>query len=151
MSTLAGLVGSGAGVVTIALAMILGMHLGHVPQFLRKWAERFLIILMYVGGSAIAVTTLGSWGDWIINRIADVFGGIGAGIPHAALIITCMFLVAAVAVAIIWVPSMSTGMVAAVLPLILGLVAGGFLHAIYIATAIPAQAFATSLNAWIGG
>ena len=152
MSTLAGLIGSGAGVVVIALAVLLTMHvLGHVPGFARSWAERGIIVLMFAGGSAIAVTTLGTWSHWLIIHAAGIFGGLNAGIPRTVLIVTAMVLIFAVAMSLVFAPNAATGVVAAALPLILGLVAGGIIHQIYLQTVVPAQAFASHLSALIGG
>lgn len=152
MSALAGILGSGAGIVVIGVAVVVSMFLlPHSPQFLRPWVERGIVVLMFAGGSAIAVTTLGTWTTWIISHVADVLGGLDAAIPRAALILVCLFLMGGVLVSLIWAPNAATGMVAAFLPVILGLVAGGFIHDIYTTTVIPAQAFASSLNTWIGG
>ena len=151
MTTIAGLIGSGAGVVVIALALLLTRHLGFVPGFLRGWVERAIIVLMYAGGSAIAVTTLGSWSTWLIQHIADLLGGLNAGIPHTALTVVAMVLIFAVGVSLVVAPNAATGVVAAMLPLILGLVAGGVIHQVYLQTVIPGQALAAQISSWIGG
>ena len=152
MSTLANLAGSGAGIVTIGVAFLLAIFvLPRLPQFLHGWGERFVIVLMYAGGSAIAVTTLGYWTDWLISHAADLLGGLNAPIPRAALILTCLFLLLGVLVSLIWEPNAATGIVAAFLPLLLGLVAGGVIADIHAVTVIPGQALASALNSWIGG
>jgi hypothetical protein len=152
MSALAGVVGNAAGVVVIGVAVLLAAFVvPRCPGFLRPWAERFIIVMMFAGGSAIAVTTLGTWADWLLEHVADLLGGLDAAIPRAALILVSLFLMLGVLVSLIWAPNAATGMIAAALPLILGLVAGGFIHEIYTVTVIPAQAFASSLNTWIGG
>ena len=151
MTTIAGLIGSGAGVVVIALALIMTGTSACLPAFLRSWVERAIIVLMYAGGSAIAVTTLGNWSTWIVTHIADLLGGLNAGIPHTALTVVAMVLIFAVGVSLIVAPNAATGVVAAMLPLILGLVAGGVIHQVYLQTVIPGQALAAQVSSWIGG
>ena len=152
MSTIASLVGSGAGVVAIAVAMIIGMHYHRLPRMAHPWIERFVIVLMYAGGSAIAVTPArhmgpGSRGDRgrMVRRPER---GHPAHRPGGDR--RCSWS-PGWCVSLIWAPSTATGVVAAALPLILGLVAGGVLHELYVGTTVPAQAFASSLNAWLGG
>jgi hypothetical protein len=148
----ANLVGTGAGIIVILFAWLLTRHvLDHCPGFLREWAERLIIILMYAGGAALAATSLGDWSRWLIEHVADVFGGLNAGIPRTALVATALVLLFAVVMSLIFAPNAATGLVAACLPLVLGLVAGGVIHQIYMQTAVPAQAFASSLSALIGG
>lgn len=152
MSTIAGLVGSGAGVVALGVAVLLAAFVvPRLPGFLRSWGERGIIVLMYAGGSAIAVTTLGTWSGWLVSHIADLLGGLGAPIPRAALILVCLFLMLGVVVSLVWEPNAATGVVAAILPLLLGLVGGGFVHHIYTVTVTPGQDLASALNSWIGG
>jgi hypothetical protein len=151
VSTLASLIGSGAGVIAIAVAMVVSTITSRFPGFLRSWIERVVVVLMYAGGSAIAVTSLGNWGRWLITRSADLFGGLGAAIPQTALVITSIVLMVAVVVSLIWEPNAGTGMVAAVLPLFLGLVTGGAIHQIYLASVVPGQALASALSHAIGG
>lgn len=151
MSVLAGLIGSGAGIVVIALAVLIGKHYQHLPRMTHDWVARGVIVLMYAGGSAIAVTQVGSWADTAVTFAAGWLGGLNAGIPRTALIVTAMFLIASMAVSVIFAPSPATGALAAAMPLILSLVAGGVLHQFYVATTGPAQVLAASLNAWLGG
>ena len=152
MTTIAGLIGSGAGVVALGVAVLLGGFVApRCPRFLRPWLERFIVVLMYAGGAAIAVTTLGSWSDWILSHAADLLGGLNAPIPQVALILTGLFLVLVVIASLIWEPNAATGIVAAFLPLLLGLVAGGFIHAIYLETVIPGRELASAVSSWVGG
>jgi hypothetical protein len=151
VSTFAGLVGSGAGIVVIALALIISAHYHHAPSMTHPWIERLVIVLMYAGGSTLAVTQLGAWSDDAIRLVAGWFGGLDAGIPRTALVVTALFLIAGTVIALIFAPSTATGIVAAMIPLVLSLVAGGALHQLYVSTSVPAQAFAANLNAWIAG
>lgn len=151
MSTLASLLGSGAGAVVIAVAMVTDRHLGRIPLVGRAIIDRLVIVLMYAGGAAIAVTKAGSWIDDIVRLATGWLGGLNAPIPRTALVIVALFLLAAVAVSLIWEPGEATGIVAAVLPLALGLVAGGFIHQVYLATVVPGQALASAISSWVGG
>ena len=168
MSILASIAGSGAGLIVIALAFVLNRHYRYLPKFAHDWVARLAILLMFAGGSTIAVTQLGSWIHLAAEWAARLLGGINAGLPHAALVIASLFMLAGLVVAFVfspggapdvpqWMGGQSSGalapsaVLAAVMPLILGLVAGGFLHQVYEAATGPAQAFASSLSSWIGG
>jgi hypothetical protein len=151
MSFLASLLGSGVGAVTIAVAVLLERHYRHLPGQAHPWAERLMIILMYAGGSAIAVTDAGQWADKGITWAAGLLGGLDSGIPRAALIIACMFTLAALVVALVFAPSSRSAYLAAGMPVILALVAGGFLHQVYLTTTAPAQHLASALTSWLGG
>lgn len=151
MSVIASLVGSGAGIVIIGVAFAAMAHLQHLPQMVHPWMRRLLIVAMYAGGSALAVTELGTLARSAVNWVAGFFGGLGAGGPRAAVIITCVLLLLATAVALIWVPNEGTALLAAALPFLLSLVAGGFIHQVYVGTTFPAQHLADAFSAWLGG
>ena len=151
MSALASVFGSGAGAVAIALAVLAGRHYRHLPGSFHPWVERGLILLMYAGGSAIAVTDAGRWIESWITDAAGWLGGFGSGVARAALIIACISVLLAVLVALFVAPSVHAGYLAAAMPVVLALAAGGFLHQLYLATALPGQALASGLTAWLGG
>lgn len=151
MNLITSIVGSGAGVVIIGVAFVAMMHLQHLPQFTHPWARRLLIVANYAGGSALAVTGLGDLGRSVMGWAASFFGGLGTGLPRAALIIVCALLVLTTLAGLIWVPNEAVALTAAILPFLLSLVAGGFLHQVYVGTTYPAQQLAASFNAWIGG
>lgn len=151
MSVLASVIGSGAGAVVIALAVLLGKHYRRLPARSYAWVERAMIVLMYAGGSAVAVTAIGRWADGAVRWIAGLLGGVDTGLPHAALVITCMFVLGALLAELIADPSPRAAYRAAAMPLILALVGGGVLHQFYAFTTAPALALASSLNLLIGG
>ena len=151
MNVLASLAGSGAGIIAIAVAILVDRHYRNLPGVLHSWIERAMILLMYAGGSAIAVTQLGQWVRDAASWVTGLFGGTGSGLAHIALVISALFMLLALIVAIIWAPTGVTAMTAALMPLILSLVGGGFLYEFYATTSAPAQALASSLASWIGG
>jgi hypothetical protein len=151
VSTLASLIGSGAGIITIALAVLIGRHYRHLPWAVHSWAQRIVIVLMFAGGSAIAVTDIGRWADDGVTWTAGLLGGLGAGLPRAALVVTCMFLLAGILISLIFAPAQAAGVTAAVMPAVLALAPGGFLASVHGALCGPATAFAALLARWIGG
>ena len=149
MSVLGGLVGSGAGIVTLAAAWLLSRHLHHIPAA-SPWLARLATLLMFAGGSAVAVTSLGGWIVTAVATVAGFLGGLHSGIAFAVLTVVALFLTVGVVTDMIWSPG--SGMItAAVLPLVLGLTAGGVLHQLYIYLAVPAGQYAAAIAAWIGG
>lgn len=168
MRTLASIVGSGAGLVVIGLAFVLNRHYRWLPAFAYNWVARLAILLMFAGGSTIAVTDLGSWVHTKVEWAAGWLGGVNAGLPHAVLVIVAMFMFAGLVVAWIFAPSGApdvpqwlggqakgalapSAVLASVMPLILSLLTGGFMHAVYTVTTGPAQVFASALSSLIGG
>lgn len=149
MNVLAGIAGSGAGIVTIAVAWLIDRHQYRVP-LVSAWLARLAAILMFAGGSAVAVTPLGQWIVTMADGAAQVLGGLGSGLPFAVLTVAALFLAVGVTTDLIWAPG--SGLItAAVLPLILGLTQGGLLHGMYEALAIPAGQYAAAISALIGG
>jgi len=152
MSALASWFGSGAGIIAVVAGMLILANLGKLPgKFAHSWVKRFVIILMYAGGSAIAVTRLGQYAHSLLMWAAGLFGGVSYGPAHAAIVIGAMFLIVGTVVGLIWAPDEAVAMVAIAVPLVLGLVAGGVIHQIYVATTIPAQGLADALNTWLAG
>jgi len=149
MTVLGGLAGSGAGIVTLAAAWLLSRHLHHIPAA-SPWLARIATVLMFAGGSAVAVTSLGGWIVTAVATIAGLLGGLHSGVAFAVLTVTALCLMTGVVTDLIWSPG--SGMItAAVLPLVLGLTAGGVLHQIYAYAAVPAGQYAAAIASWIGG
>ncbi len=149
MSVLGSLAGSGAGIITIALAVLAARHMHRIPAG-NSWLARAATILMFMGGSAIAVTAVGGWTVTAVSTVAGFLGGLHSGIAFAVLTVVALFLLVAVVTDLIWSPDSSL-VTAAVLPLILGLTAGGVLHQLYLYLAVPAGQYAAAIAAWIGG
>jgi len=151
MTAIGGWIGTGAGVITIGICMIAVALVKHLPKFSHPWVHRLLIIGMYSGATAVIATPIGAFAVSLIETVAGWFGGFGSGIGLAAIVIGGFFLLAAVIIAVIKVPSAAAGSLAVVTAFVLVLVPGGFLHQFYAETAIPGQQFAASVASWMGG
>jgi hypothetical protein len=151
MSTISGWLGSGAGVVVIGLCIIMMIFIPRLPGWSHQWVHRLLIAIMYCGGSALAVTTLGGYVLEALGWIAGWFGGTTSGIGYVTIVVASSFLLLTVAVCLIWEPDPGAAYLAAGLPLVLALVPGGFLHAVYVTTSWPAQQATLVIAHWVGG
>ena len=151
MGWITGIVGSGAGLIIIGVTFIASMHIGRVPAPAQKILRRLFIVAMYAGGSALAISGLGALGVRIVTAVAGMFGGMGSGAARAVIILTGVFMLLAVVVALVFDPIEAAILLAAFLPFVLMLAPGGFLHQVYVATTFPAQQLADSFSAWIGG
>lgn len=152
MSALAGWLGSGAGFVAVAAGFLILAHLGRLPlPAAHPWIRRGVIVLMYAGGSAIAVTRLGQYARTALLWIAGLFGGVSYGPAHVAIVVGSLFLIAGTLTGLMFAPDEAVATVAIAVPLVLSLVAGGVIHQLYVATTVPAQGFAGALNSWLAG
>jgi hypothetical protein len=145
--------GSGAALIVAGLCWLLIRHLHHMPSMTHPWLHRVLIIGMYCAGAVAVVTPVGLWLLRLIERLAGLAGGTapGTGLGWALVTVAALFLAAAVAVALVWVPDVSVAWVALATPLVLALAPGGFAHRLYEVTAGPAQSLVTHLATWAGG
>jgi len=146
-----GWIGTGAGLITIGACLIFAMFVNHLPKFSHPWVHRFLIVGMYAGATAVLVTTVGQFFLNLAQTIAGFFGGFGAGLGKAAIVLASLFLLLSVLIAVIKIPSAAAASLAVILAFLLALVPGGFLHQFYAYTAQPGQQFAGQLAAWLGG
>ena len=151
MSWATNLVGSGAGIIAIAVGFLLLQHMSHAPQFTHPWLRRGVIILMYAGGASLAVTYIGQETLRLIELVAGWFGGLDYGLIRTVLVIALLFLLVGTVVGLIWSPDPGTAMVAIILPVLLALPLGGFLHEVYVAFDGPALALAAGLNHILAG
>ena len=151
MSGIGGWIGSGAGVVLIGLCVIISMFMHHLPAMTHPWLRRLLIAGMYCGGAALAVTTIGSWAHQGLEWLFGLAGGTASGLGFAVLVLVAVFLGVTVLVGLLFVPDFTTGIIAACLPFVLGLAAGGFLLHVYQVTAYPAQSAAEAIAHGLGG
>lgn len=150
MSVFAGVAGSGAGIVTIAAAFLLARHLHRAHQCIVPWLARAAAVLMFCGGSAIAVTAAGQWVITFVTGLTAPLGGVQSGLAFASLTAMALFTAIGVLTDMVWAPG--NGLVtAAVLPLVLGLTHGGILHALYVHVVIPAGGYASVISGWLGG
>lgn len=151
MSILPALLGSGAAIVTIAAAVLLMRHLDRAPSKAHPWLRRLCILMMYAAGSVIAVSGATSALSGLTAAAAGWIGGQWAPLITTGVVIAALVLFVGTAVAFIWAPDDHAAFTALALPLVLGLVGGGVLHALYVTTTAPAQQFAYALHAWLAG
>jgi hypothetical protein len=151
MVGIGGWIGTGAAVIVIGLCVITSMFMSHLPKVLHSWIRRLIIVAMFCGGAGLVVTPLGSFALRGLDLLGDLAGGYGTGWGWAAVVIASAFLSATVLVCLIWIPDMMAAYIAVVLPLILVLVPGGFMHSIYTATTYPAQSAVEAIAGWLGG
>lgn len=154
MSGIASWAGSGVAIVTAGVCWLLLRHLHHLPSNTHPWLHRLAIIGMYCAGVVFTVTAAG---QWITGRFRQALGLVGASTaPHSGLgwvLITlgALALIAAVTVALIWVPNERYAYVALATGLVLALAPAGFAHQVYAATAAPANELVSSVATWAGG
>jgi hypothetical protein len=153
MGVLASIVGSGAGAIIIGASFFAMAYLGklHLPAMGQSIIRRVLIIAMYAGGCTLAFTEVGILWSGIANRIADLFGGFGTGIPRIVIVLTSLMLLLGLIAGLVFAPADAVIMTAAFVPAVLMLVPGGVLHQVFVTTAAPGQALANSFNVWIAG
>jgi hypothetical protein len=151
MSAIGGWIGSGAGVVLIGLCVIASIFLHHLPALTHPVFKRLMIAGMYCGGAALAVTTIGGWAHTGLEWVFSLAGGTASGLGFAVLVLVAVFLGVTVIVGLLFVPDFTTGIIAACLPFILGLAAGGFLLHAYQVTTYPAQSAAEAIAHGLGG
>ncbi|MGO8961558.1 MAG: hypothetical protein ACLQFR_29930 [Streptosporangiaceae bacterium] len=151
MNWITNLAGSGAGVIAIAAGLLILRYLSRAPQIVHPWLHRFVIVLMYAGGAALAVTTIGSLADKGVVLLAGWFGGLNYGLVHAILVIAVMVLLAGTVMALIWDPDAPAAIVAVFLPVLLALPFGGLIHQVYATLNAPALSLAAGLNHLLAG
>jgi hypothetical protein len=151
VSTISGWVGTGAGLIVIGACLIAAIFVNHLPKWSHPWVHRALIIGMYAGATAVLVTTIGQYALSWTETIAGWFGGFGSGIGKAAIVLSSLFLLLTVLIALWKVPSAGAATLAVALAFLLALTPGGFLHQFYLTTAAPGQQLASSVASWLGG
>jgi hypothetical protein len=151
MSWLTNLAGSGAGIIAVAVGVLILRHMTYAPGIVHPWLRRLVIVIMYAGGTALAVTTLGALAISGITHAASLVGGLGYGLVRTILVVAILFLLFGVIVGLIWAPDPATAIVAAILPVLLALPLGGIIHGADVALNGPAMALAQALNHLVAG
>lgn len=151
MSFLAGLTGSGVGLLVVVVVVILLGHVTHAPGAAHPWIYRILIVLAYGGGTLLALTGVGSLWLSLVNWGAAFFGGLGSGAGHAVIVIASVILILGLIVGIWKAPNAEVAKMAALVPFVLMLTTSGFIHSFWISTSQPAQQVATQFATWLGG
>lgn len=154
MSGIGGWLGTGTAVITAGLCWLLMRYMHHLPARSHPWLHRAVIGAMYCAGAVLVVTPAGGWVLRVLGWGDAVTGGTqpGSGIGWALVTVGGLALIAALAVALIWVPDPSAGYVALGAPLILALAPyASVAHQVYAVTAGPAQELVTRIAVWAGG
>lgn len=151
MSAIGGWLGSGAGVVVIGLCVVMSIYMIRLPAKTHPWIHRALIVGMFCGGAALAVTQIGSWTFDAIYWVAGLIGGTSYGIGYITVVLLAVFFFAVVVSGLIWTPDITVAYTAAALPLLLALPPGGFLHHLYLITTYPAQQLTEAIAHAVGG
>jgi hypothetical protein len=154
VSAIASWVGSGIALVTAGVCWLLLRHLHHLPSNTHPWLHRLAIVGMYCAGIVFTVTAAG---QWILGECRRALGLVGASTaPHSGLgwvLVTtgALALIAALLVALIWVPNERYAWIALGAGLVLALTSGGIVHQVYAASAAPALSLTSSIATWAGG
>lgn len=151
MSSISGWIGTGAGAIVIGACVIASLFVHRLPPMSHPWIHRALIAGMYCGATAVAVTTIGQFALRMARDVTGFFGGVQSGIGYVAIVLAALFLLLNVVAALIWLPAVSAGYLAAALVFTLALVPGGMLRSAYDATAAPGQQAASQVASWLGG
>lgn len=153
MNGISGWLGTGAALITAGICFLLMRYTHHLPSTSHPWIHRAVIAAMYCAGAVLVVTTIGTWLLRALGAAGNVAGGTqpGSGLGWALATLGALFTLAAVVVAVIWVPTAEAAYIALGAPLVLALAPGGIAHQAYAATAGPAQSLVTHLATWAGG
>lgn len=152
MSTGASWAASWAAVAVIAVCAVVVHRMNTHGQRLPGWAHpilsRLLILGMYVGGCAVALTALGRYVITAELWATGLAGGDSAGFGRDVAIAAGVFLFLTFLIALIWVPDPRFAWVALALPFVAAL-SGGHLHGIL--TVLPVIQWCEGISHWIGG
>jgi hypothetical protein len=126
----------------------MGTHGHHLPAWSHPWLSRLLIIGMFTGGCAVALTALGIYVLGAERWATGLAGGAGTGAARDAAIVAGLFLLTTVIIGLVWVPAPEIAWFALALPFVAAL-SGGHLHGIL--TVLPVIQWCQAIAHWIGG
>jgi hypothetical protein len=148
VSFLTGLVGSGVGVIVIAVSMIALGYVNHAPKWAHSWIHRFLAVVVYGGASLLAFSGLGQ--IWL-SIVHWAEGLTGPGLAAAAITIGSVIMILGLILGMWKAPNAALVSAALVAPMVLMLTTSGAINHFWTATSAPAQQVATQFAAWLGG
>jgi hypothetical protein len=137
--------GSGAGLVMIGLASIFMAFVGDMPRAIYAWVMRAAIVLMFMGGSTLAVTVVGQFASRTLRSLVNWSGGVGVAVS----VCCAVFLLFAVFFGTWKRPSSSIATFAAILPIVLGIFTAGALHSVDKSTTVPARRESRQIDTWL--
>jgi hypothetical protein len=123
-------------------------HGDRLPAFVHPQLCRLMIVGMFTGGCAVALTALGVYVLDAELWLTGLAGGAGSPAAHDVSIVAGVFLLLTVIIGLIWVPAPEIAWFALALPFVAAL-SGGHLHGIL--TVLPVVQWCQQIAAWIGG
>jgi hypothetical protein len=151
MSIAAAIASASVGAVTVAVAVLLMRHCDKTPAKAHSWIRRLDIILMWAAGAVFAASGLEGLLQAWTGDITGFIGGPYVQIINVGLVIGALVLLTGTIVALIWDPDDAAAFTALLVPLVLGLVAAGHLHAAYAVTVAPGEHITAAINHWLAG
>lgn len=151
MNAIAGIIGSGVGIIVLVVTYLLLSHVGHAPSASHPWIYRGLAILAYGGGSLLALTGVGALWLSIVGWFAGMAGGLSSGLGHTVIVIGSVILILGLIVGMWKAPNAALVSAAMLAPFVLMLTTTGFIHSFWVGTSQPAQQAAAQFAAWLGG
>lgn len=146
MGSLGSWLGSGAGLCVIGLAVLILRYKDDAHHKAEPWLVRTVVVLMFIGGTALATTVVGSWVVGLLLWLTGNTGGWGEAIAKLGGL--TLFLTALLGG--LWKARQGAAKAAAMLPLVLAMFSGGFLHNLEQATAPKARQASTVVSDWVG-
>jgi hypothetical protein len=137
--------------VLVACAVIvhrMNTHGQRLPGWFHPILSRVLILGMFVGGCAVALTALGGYVISVELWATGLAHGTASGFGHDLAMGAGLFLLLTVLIAMIWVPDPRFAWCALALPFVAAL-SGGHLHGIL--TVLPVVQWCEGISHWIGG
>lgn len=126
----------------------MGTHGDRIPSWVHPILHRLLIVGMFTGGCAVALTELGTLALRALRWATGLAGGPSSGPGMDIAIVAGVFLLLTVVIGLIWVPAPEIAWFALVLPFVASL-SGGHLHGIL--TVLPVVQWVQAIAHWIGG
>jgi hypothetical protein len=123
-------------------------HGDRLPGWFHPQLSRLMIIGMFTGGCAVALTALGAWVLGAELWVTGLAGGAGSPAAHDVAVVAGVFLLLTVIIGLVWVPAPEIAWFALGLPFVAAL-SGGHLHGIL--TVLPVVAWCQEIAHWIGG
>lgn len=152
MSTAASWAASWSAVAVLAVCAVvihrMGTHGNRLPGWAHPILSRFLILGMFVGGCAVALTALGGYVITAELWVTGLAHGNSAGFGHDAAMAAGVFLLLTVVIALVWVPDPRLAWCALALPFVASL-SGGHLRGVL--TILPVVQWCEQISHWIGG
>lgn len=141
------LFGSGAGLVALGLAWLLIKFADELPQAATPWALRVAIVIMGMGGVAIAYTVLGGLFASLATAVINWGGGTGWAI--ASIVVALLFLTVVFA---LWKrPNGKAAYTAVGVALMLPVFSGGILADINQTVEQPSREATVEMQTWLNG